>query len=264
MGQIKTVLNTYIMYSICLLCDVGQKSEDEIEDEDLDVSFRISVFKIPIPTSYSLKYATLLKDKEQDYFPTYPQPLSTIHQKPLINKKDILLEKNVREFFITHRTSIKLQVLHDIDKYYSEQKKEESHEKKVMAVTRAQDAKERVSLTVQENLNKKKYATQRQMAKDNKTIQDGLQQLWQDRFNYLENVRERRTLFLEEKNRKAKDRLLIQNLHNACTILTKQIIKINRLKNNETILKEKRLSVQQKLEQEKYQKDLLKHMKDIR
>nr|XP_019599320.1 PREDICTED: leucine-rich repeat and IQ domain-containing protein 3 [Rhinolophus sinicus] len=236
----------------------GQKSE--IEDEELDASVRISAFKMPIHTSDSVS-----KDKEQDSFPTYAQPFFTTHQKPILENKDMALEKKVRrEFLMTHRTGIKLQTLRDIDKFYSEQKMQESHEKKVMAITIAKVAEERAGLTVQETLNKKKYAAQRRMAKDKEAIQNGLQQLWQDRLNYLEQVRMRRALFLEEKNQKAKDRLLIQNLNNERTILTRGIIKFDRLKNNEAILKEKHQIVRQKLEQEKYQKDLLKYMKDFR
>ncbi|XP_044891949.1 leucine-rich repeat and IQ domain-containing protein 3 isoform X3 [Felis catus] len=248
------------------LIQKGQKeSEDETEGEELDASFRISVFKLPIHTSGSLKYAALLKEKEQDYFPTYVQPFSTTHQKPEITKKDMLLKGNVRkEFFTTHRTGIKLRTLCDIDKCYSEQKKQESHKKKITAVTLAQVAQERVSLAVQENLNKKKNAAQKLTAKDNETIRNGLQQLWQDRFNYLEKVKERRARFLKEKKQKAEDRLLIQNISNERTLLCKGMIKMDRLRKNQAVLQEKSLIVQQRLEMEKYQKNLLKQMKEIR
>ncbi|XP_004410891.1 PREDICTED: leucine-rich repeat and IQ domain-containing protein 3 [Odobenus rosmarus divergens] len=247
------------------LTQKGQKeSEDESKDEELDASFRISVFKLPIYTSDSLKYAALLKEKE-DYFPTYIQPFPTTHQKPTIKKRDMLLKSNVRkEFFTAHRTGIKLQTLWDIDKYYSEQKKQESHKKKITAITIAQGAQERVRSTVRENLSKKKNAAQKLIAKDNETIQNGLQQLWQDRFNYLDKVRERRALFLAEKKQKAEDRLLIQNISNERTLLSKGIIKMDRLRKNQAVLQEKSLIVQQRLEMEKYQKNLLKQMKEIR
>ncbi|XP_032726002.1 leucine-rich repeat and IQ domain-containing protein 3 isoform X3 [Lontra canadensis] len=242
----------------------GQKeSEDESENEELDASFRISVFKLPIHTSDSLKYAALLK--ENYYFPTYVQPFPTTHQKPAINKKDMLLKSNARkEFFTAHRTGIKLQTLRDIDKYYSEQKKQESHKKRIAAITIAQSAQERVRSTVQENLNKKKNAAQKLIAKDNETIQNGLLQLWQDRFNYLKKVRERRAMFLAEKKQKAEDRLLIQNISNERTFLSKGIIKMDRLRKNQAVLQEKCLIVQQRLEMEKYQKNLLKQMKEIK
>lgn len=251
---------------ICLLCDVGQKeSEDKIKDEELDVGFRISVFKLPVHTSDSLRYTALLKAKEQDYFPMYTEPLSTTHQKPVIKIKDMLLEKSVRrEFLTTQRTGMKLQALYDIDKYCSEQKKQASYKNKVTAVSVAQVAKERVRITIQENLNKKIHATHKLTARDNKTIQNGLQRLQQDRSNYLEKVKKRRVLFLEEKQQKAKDRLLIQNLNNERTLLTKAMTKIDRLKKKQAVLKEKSLIVQQKLATEKYQKDLLKQMKEIR
>ncbi|XP_067582677.1 leucine-rich repeat and IQ domain-containing protein 3 [Pseudorca crassidens] len=248
------------------LIQKGQKeSEDKIKDEELDVDFRISVFKLPVHTSDSLRYTALLKAKEQDYFPMYTEPLSTTHQKPVIKIKDMLLEKSVRrEFLTTQRTGMKLQALYDIDKYCSEQKKQASYKNKVTAVSVAQVAKERVRITIQENLNKKIHATHKLTARDNKTIQNGLQRLRQDRSNYLEKVKERRVLFLEEKQQKAKDRLLIQNLNNERTLLTKAMTKIDRLKKKQAVLKEKSLIVQQKLATEKYQKDLLQQMKEIR
>ncbi|XP_054422794.1 leucine-rich repeat and IQ domain-containing protein 3 [Pteronotus mesoamericanus] len=247
------------------LSQKGQESKDETEDEELHARFRISVFKPPIYSSGSLKYAAVSKEKKQDSFPTYVQPFPTTHQKPVIKKTHTLLEKNARrEFFTTHRTGIKLKTLCDIDKYYSEQKKQDSHKKEVIAVTMVQAAKERASSIVKETLYKKKCAAQKQMADDNRAIQAGLYQLWQDRVNYLEKVRERRALFLEGKKRKAEDRLLIQNLNNERTVLIKGITKLDRLNKNKALLKEKHLIVQQKLETEKYQKNLLKHMKEFK
>ncbi|XP_047644600.1 leucine-rich repeat and IQ domain-containing protein 3 [Phacochoerus africanus] len=248
------------------LIQKGQKeSEDEIEDEELDVSFRISVFKLPIYTSDSLKYTAVLKVKEQDSFPTCAQPFSTTHQKPVIKIKDTLLEKSVRrEFFTTQRTGMKLQTLCDIDKYGSEQKQQENHKNKVTAVRMAQVAQERIRLAIQENLDKKIYATHKLTARDNKTIQNGLQRLWQDRSNYLEKVKEKRALFLEGKNQKTQERLLIQNLNNERTFLIKGMNRIDRLKQKQAALKDKNLFVQQKLITEKYQRDFLKQMKEIR
>ncbi|KAB0361614.1 hypothetical protein FD754_005770, partial [Muntiacus muntjak] len=248
------------------LIDESQKeSEDETEDEELDVSFRISVLKLPIHTLDSLRYAALLRAKEQDYFPTYAQPFSPAHPKPVVKIKDMLMEKRIRrEFLATHRAGMKLQALCDVDKYFSEQKKQESSKNKVTAVSMAQKAQERIRITIRENLNNKIYATHKLTARDDEIIQDGLQQLYQDRSSYLEKVRERRAQFLEEKKQKAKDRLLIQNLNNECTLLTRGMTAIDRLKSKQAALKEKSLIVQQKLATEKYQRDLLKQMKEIR
>lgn len=253
------------MYCVCLLCDVGQESEHETEDEGLHASFRISVLKPPIHSSGSLKYAAILKEKKQDSSLTYATPFPTTHQKPVITKKHMPLEKNARrEFFTAPRTSIKLKTLSDIDKYYLEQKKQDSHKKKVIAVAKAQAAEEKASLTVQETLYEKRYATRKQMAEDKRAIQAGLYRLWKDRVCYLEKVRERRALFLEEKKQRAKERLLILQLNNERTVLTKGITKIDRLKKNETLLKEKCLIVKKKVEEEKYQKKLLKYNKEFR
>ncbi|XP_076976733.1 leucine-rich repeat and IQ domain-containing protein 3 isoform X2 [Tamandua tetradactyla] len=240
-----------------------RKSEDEIDVEEMDTSFRISGFKVPVQTSSPLTYAAVLKKQKKGPFPTYAQLLSVIHQKPII-KRHTLLERNVRkDFFATHRTGIKLQTLRDIDIYYTEQKKQESHKKKVTSVAQAQVAKGKVKQTVQESLNNKKYAAQKLIEKDKKTIQGGLQQLCQDRLNYIEKVRQRRALFLEEKKRKAAGRLLIQDLNNERNLLIQGMIKINRWKWNTAILKEKKQIVQQKREAEKYQKELLKQTKEI-
>ncbi|KAI4549429.1 hypothetical protein MG293_001759, partial [Ovis ammon polii] len=249
--------------TIILLCQ--KESEDETEDEELDVNFRISVFKLPIHTLDSLRYAAPLRAKEQDYFPMYAKPFSPAHQKPIVKIKDVPMEKKIRrEFLATHRAGMKLQALCDVDKYFSEQKKQESSKNKVTAVSMAQIAQERSRITIRENSNNKIHATHKLTARDDEIIQDGLQQLYQDRSSYLEKVKERRAQFLKEKKQKAKDRLLIQNLNNERTLLTKGMTAIDRLKNKQAALKEKSLIVQQKLATEKYQRDLHKQMKEIR
>ncbi|XP_008580888.1 PREDICTED: leucine-rich repeat and IQ domain-containing protein 3-like, partial [Galeopterus variegatus] len=212
----------------------------------------------------SLKYAAVLKEKKQDSFPIRSRPFSTTHPKRII-KKDTLLDRNIRrEFFTTHRAGMKLRTLSEIDKFYTEQKKQECHKEKKTAVAMAQVAQERVSITVNEYLNEKKYVAQKLIEKDNETLQGGLRQLRQNRFDYFEKVRKRRALFLEEKTQKAADRLLVQNLNNERTLLIKGMIKVDRLKQNEAVLKEKSLIVQKKLKAEKYQKNLLKQMKEFR
>ncbi|ELW68024.1 Leucine-rich repeat and IQ domain-containing protein 3 [Tupaia chinensis] len=251
------------MSNSSLLYNVDQKKTED-EEEELDTSFRLSVSKLPLHTSDSSMYATVLKEKRQDYFPAHAQPFSTTHQNP-VTKKDSLMERNIkREFFMTHRAGMKLQKLNEIDKYYTEQKKQECYKEKMTAVTMAQIARERVSLTLHEYLNNKKYTAQKLIEKDNEAIQNGLRQLWKDKFNYLEKVRARRSLFLKEKKQKAADHELVRNLNNERTLLMKGMIKIDRLKNDEAVQKKKQLIVQEKLTTEKRQKDLFKQWKDFR
>ncbi|XP_021567713.1 leucine-rich repeat and IQ domain-containing protein 3 [Carlito syrichta] len=246
------------------LIQKGQKkSEDETEDEELDTSFRISVSKLPIHTSGSLKYAAVVKEKKYDSCPEYAQTFSVTYPK-LIIKKDTLLEQRLRkDFFTTHRAGMKLRTLSDIDKYYAEQKKQECLKEKATTVAMAQTAQGRVCLAVQENLNKKRDAAQKLIEKNKETIQKGLQQLQQDRFHYLEKVRERRALFLEGKTQKTEERLLVQNINNERIFLTRGMFKVEKLKNNEAILREKRMVVQQRRRTEKYRKHLLKQMQEV-
>ncbi|XP_012298170.2 leucine-rich repeat and IQ domain-containing protein 3 isoform X2 [Aotus nancymaae] len=245
------------------LIQKGHDSKDEFVDEKLDTSFRISVFKLPIYTLGSLKNATVLKEKKQDFFLEYPQPLFTTPLKPII-KKDPPVERNIKEFFETQRAGMKLQTLVDIDKYYTEQNKQECHKEKVRVVAMAQLAQERGRVTVSKYLNEKICATQKLIKENNETIQNGLRQVWQNRFNYLEKTRERRALFLKEKSQKAAERLLVQNLNNERTLLTRGLLKVDRMKKNEAVLKEKSLIVKQKLKTEKTGKNLLKEIKKVR
>ncbi|XP_006831153.1 PREDICTED: leucine-rich repeat and IQ domain-containing protein 3 [Chrysochloris asiatica] len=246
------------------LVQKGQKEcEDEIKDDELDASFRMTVSKLPIYTLDLSKGAEVLKEQKQDRFPAYVQPLSAIHQKPTI-KRDTVSERNLGEFFITQRSGIKLQAPCDIDKFYSEQKKQESHMKKVTTIAKTQVDKGKVRQTAEESVNKRRYAIHQVNEKDTETIQNGLQQHWKDRLKYIEKVRERRIQFLEEKKQKTSERLLIQELSNERTIFLQGIIKVDKLRKNEAILKDKSLIVQQKLKIEKYKKELLKQMKEIR
>ncbi|XP_035107770.3 leucine-rich repeat and IQ domain-containing protein 3 isoform X1 [Callithrix jacchus] len=242
------------------LIQKGQDPKDEFVDGELDASFRISVFKPPIYTLDSLKNATVSKEKKQDSFLEYPQPLFSTPLKPII-KKDPPVERNIKEFFATQRAGMKLQTLVDIDKYYKEQNKQECLKEKVRVVAMAQLARERGRVTVSKYLNEKICATQKLIKENNETVQNGLLQVWQNTFNYLEKTRERRALFLKEKSRKAAERLLVQNLNNERTLLTRGLLKVDRMKKNEAVLKEKSLIVQQKLKTEKIGKNFLKEIK---
>ncbi|XP_004634088.1 leucine-rich repeat and IQ domain-containing protein 3 [Octodon degus] len=240
----------------------GQESVAETEDEELDTSFSISSFKLPIYTSSPLKYAEALKEKQVS-FPALTQPFSITQPKPLI-KKDTVLERKRRKKFPTQGLGIKLQMLNDVDEYYTEQKKQDLRTEKVKTVVTAQTAQARASITTEEKVIKKKDTERKLIERHKETIQRGLQQLLQERLNYLEKVKERRALFLEQKNQKAADHLLIQSLNNERTLLLKGMVNIDRLNKNEAVLREKKLMVQENLKAEKYQNIVLKHMKKIR
>ncbi|XP_051712321.2 leucine-rich repeat and IQ domain-containing protein 3 [Oryctolagus cuniculus] len=242
----------------------GQKELEDETGEDVDTSFSVSVLKLPIETSGSLKSDAPLKEKKQLLLPVCPKPLSTTHPKPII-KKETVSETNLRnEFFETRGAGIKPQTVNDIYKYYKEQKKQEFHKEKVTAVAMAKVAQERISLTVEENLNKKTHAAQKLRERDKEIVQIGLQQHCQARFNYIAKVRGRRTLFLEEKKRKAAERLLVQNLNNERALLIKGLLKVDRIKKKEANLKERHLISLRKLQEENIQKDLRKRMKEFR
>lgn len=246
-----------------MFCTVQKEPEDET-DEEFEPHFRVAVLKVPIHTSDSLKYAVLLKERKQVSFPVYVKPFSTIYPKPVI-RKETVLEKNLRkEFFETCGFGIHHKTVNDIDKYYTNQKNQEHHQEKAAAVAMAKAADKRVLLTVRENRNKKNYATKKLREKDKEMLQIGLQQHCQSRFNYIANVRGRRSMFLEEKQRKAAERLLVQNLNNERNLLIKGLIKVDRIKKIEAMQREKRLISMRKLQEEKLQRDLRKRVKEFR
>ncbi|XP_045148140.1 leucine-rich repeat and IQ domain-containing protein 3 isoform X2 [Echinops telfairi] len=237
-------------------------TKDEIEDEDFDDSFRVTVSKLPIYASDFSKDALVFKE-QKDAFPSYIQSHPVIHQKPIINRESASERNIIREFFITQRNGMKLKAVCDIDHYYMEEKKQRSHKEKLTAVAVANIARGKAQQTVKESVCKRNYIAQQIEGKHAEAIQKGLQQHWQDRANYIEQVRERRGRFLEEKKRKTADRLLIQDLNNGRTIFSQGIMRANRLRKNTAILKEKSNIVQQKRNMEKYQEELRKQMKKI-
>ncbi|XP_058537226.1 leucine-rich repeat and IQ domain-containing protein 3 [Ochotona princeps] len=241
-----------------------QKEPEDETDEEFEPNFRVSVLKVPIHRSDSLKCAVLLKEMKQFSFPAYVKPFSTTYPKPVI-RKETVLEKNLRkEFFETCGFSINHKAVNDIDKYFTNQKKQEHHQEKAAAVAMAKASQKRVVLAVRENRNKKNYATKKLREKDKEMLQIGLQQHCQSRFNYIANVRGRRSLFLEEKQRKAAERLLVQNLNNERNLLIKGLIKVDRIKKIEAMQREKRLISMRKLQEEKLQRDLRKRVKEFR
>lgn len=233
-------------------------------DEGKDTSFKISVFKIPIHTSDSVKWASVFKTKERDFSPVYRQPSFTSLQNPVNIKKDIMLNKNMKEFFAVHRAGIKLQPLCDVDTYYSEKKMLENHNKRISSVNMAHDSQEKATLKIQETLNEKIRNVNKQILKDEEMIQKTFYQFWEDRKLYLTKVRERRALFLEEKKQKTEERLLVQKLNNERTHVIKGMINMDRSKKNKAILNEKKRIVKQRQETERYRRGLIKQIQEMR
>ncbi|XP_012872291.1 PREDICTED: leucine-rich repeat and IQ domain-containing protein 3 [Dipodomys ordii] len=237
----------------------GQKEfGGETKNGRLDDSFQLSTFKLPIYTSDELKYVTLLKKERQAYFPTYAELFSTSHAEPII-KKDPLSVKN-----ITQSTSVKFQIFNDIDQYFITQKKEEQHKEKITATAMAQVAQRTRNMNIHEKLNNKRYTTQKRFIRDNETVQKCLKQCYQDRLHCLKKARHRGFQFLKEKNLKIHDRILVQNISNERILMSKRMDKVDRMKRNDAILKQKYHSTQEQHKEEKHQRHLLKQMKELR
>ncbi|XP_034356845.1 leucine-rich repeat and IQ domain-containing protein 3 [Arvicanthis niloticus] len=243
----------------------GQKEmRAESEDEDVDTKFRISAMKIPLYSSRSLKYGTMLKEMKWDYFPEYLQPFPATRQKPPVKRETQRELKERREFLATQRAGMKLSMFNDVDKYYSEQKQQEEEAKKFAAMVAAQVAQERARLNIGENLRKKISRTRRLMEKDNEKIQKGLQQIWKEKLTYLEKVRERKSMFLAEKKLNAADQSLVLSLNNERSILLRGMVQVDKLKRNLAQIKAKHLDVNEKWERQNYKHNLLMEMKKLR
>ncbi|XP_055978879.1 leucine-rich repeat and IQ domain-containing protein 3 [Sorex fumeus] len=241
-----------------------RKLKYDTEDEKLDKSFKISVFKVPIRTLDSVKCASVVKTKEQDSLPVYGQARYASLQKPVCTYKDIKLKKNMKEFFTVHRAGMRLQSLCDVDKYYSELKNLEEYHKRVSARNMTRASQEKATLKVKEILNEKIHNVKKHRLKEEETMQMGFQQFRQNRNLYLGRVKERRNLFLKEKRQKTEERLLIQNLSNERSRVLRGIIYMDRLKMNEEVQNEKKMIVKQRLETERFQRNLVKQMKEVR
>ncbi|XP_063138479.1 leucine-rich repeat and IQ domain-containing protein 3 isoform X1 [Rattus norvegicus] len=245
-----------------------QKGQNEMksdsEDEEVDTKFRISAMKIPLCPSRSLKYRAMLKEIKWDYFPEYLQPLPATRQKPQVKRETHEELKERRNFLASQRAGMDLHLFNDIDKYYSEQRQQEEEARKFAATAAAQVAQERARLNTSENLRKKISMARKLMQKDNETIQKGLRHIWKERLNYLEKVRERKSMFLAEKKLNAADQSLVLSLNNERSILLRGIIQVDKLKRDLSEMKAKHFDVIEKREKRKYKQNLLTEMKKLR
>lgn len=244
---------------------VGQKeSKSDVDDEEVDIRFRISVVKTPLYFLRSLKYGAMLREMKRDYFPDYLQPLPATRPKPAIERETLQQLRQRREFLTSQRTGMKLDMLYDLDKYHSERKHQEKQSEKSTAVVTAQIAQERAKLNIRESLRKKTYMAQKLVEKDNEIIHRGLRQIWEEKLAYLEKVRERKTMFLAEKKLNAADHSLVQTINNERSHLLRGIVHIDRVKQNMADLRQKCLDVNKKWNTEKNKQRLLRQMKELR
>nr|XP_048309483.1 leucine-rich repeat and IQ domain-containing protein 3 isoform X3 [Myodes glareolus] len=243
----------------------GQKeSKSDVEDEEVDTRFRMSVVKTPLYSPRSLKYGAMLREMKRDYFPDYLQPLPATRPKPAIERETLQQLRQRREFLTSQRTGMKLDMLYDLDKYHSERKHQEKQSEKSAAVVTAQIAQERAKLNIRESLRKKAYMAQKLEEKDNEIIHRGLRQIWEEKLAYLEKVRERKTTFLAEKKLNAADHSLVQTINNERSHLLRGIVHIDRMKQNMADLRQKCLDVNKKWNTEKYKQSLMRQMKELR
>ncbi|XP_036046293.1 leucine-rich repeat and IQ domain-containing protein 3 isoform X3 [Onychomys torridus] len=241
-----------------------KESKADSEDEEVDTGFRISAMKIPLYPPRSLKYGAVLKEMKRDYFPDYLLQLPATRPKPAIQRVTLKELRERREFVTSRIAGLNLHLLTDLDKYHSEQKRQEKQAEKSTAVIRAQIAEERARLSVRENLRRNLYMTQKLIEKDNEMIQKGLRQVWKEKLAYLEKARERKTMFLAEKKLNAADHSLVQTISNERSLLLKGIIQDERMKKNLSDLRVKHLNVKEKRKTQKYRQSLMRQMKELR
>ncbi|XP_027250997.1 leucine-rich repeat and IQ domain-containing protein 3 isoform X2 [Cricetulus griseus] len=243
----------------------GQKeSKADSEDEEMDISFRVSTLKIPLYSSPSLKYGSVLKEMKPDYFSDYLQPIPGTHPKPPIKRETLEELKKRKEFLASQRAGMKLFMFNDLDKYHSDRKHQEKQTEKSAVVVLAQAARSRARYSIRESLRKKTILAQKLMERDNEAIQKGLRQIWKEKLAYLEKVRERKTMFLAEKKLNALDHSLVQNTNNERTLLLKGIFQVDKMKKEMEELRQKHLIVVEQWRTEKFKQSMLRHMKEMR
>ncbi|EGW05984.1 leucine-rich repeat and IQ domain-containing protein 3 isoform X1 [Cricetulus griseus] len=243
----------------------GQKeSKADSEDEEMDISFRVSTLKIPLYSSPSLKYGSVLKEMKPDYFSDYLQPIPGTHPKPPIKRETLEELKKRKEFLASQRAGMKLFMFNDLDKYHSDRKHQEKQAEKSAVVVLAQAARSRARYSIRESLRKKTILAQKLMERDNEAIQKGLRQIWKEKLAYLEKVRERKTMFLAEKKLNALDHSLVQNTNNERTLLLKGIFQVDKMKKEMEELRQKHLIVVEQWRTEKFKQSMLRHMKEMR
>lgn len=230
----------------------------------MDISFRVSTLKIPLYSSPSLKYGSVLKEMKPDYFSDYLQPIPGTHPKPPIKRETLEELKKRKEFLASQRAGMKLFMFNDLDKYHSDRKHQEKQAEKSAVVVLAQAARSRARYSIRESLRKKTILAQKLMERDNEAIQKGLRQIWKEKLAYLEKVRERKTMFLAEKKLNALDHSLVQNTNNERTLLLKGIFQVDKMKKEMEELRQKHLIVVEQWRTEKFKQSMLRHMKEMR
>ncbi|XP_038601739.1 leucine-rich repeat and IQ domain-containing protein 3 [Tachyglossus aculeatus] len=235
--------------------------EDLSVEENLNVNFRISVSRAPMhDPELEKNIGMVYQQQKQDHQPEIPRFAPILPHHTSKHKIDYHQARKEKRLFAKTGESMRLAPLYAIDKTYKEKHKCEERRKRAHKVHQVQMARNEVNQNVREFLEKKKDYVQKQCEKDNRKIQGSLEQVQLRRSQLIQEARQRRSLFLEEKRRNAAERLLARNFNNQHAALTKELFRLDRSRKKEDIVEEKSLVVKECRESHKRWKEVVRKM----
>ncbi|XP_072505947.1 leucine-rich repeat and IQ domain-containing protein 3 isoform X2 [Notamacropus eugenii] len=235
--------------------------EEKIEDQEMDLNFRMPVIKVHMSPPSIYKYSSKPKEIKQEIYHRPVYRLCHFIDSQSKFKISHRLERDKKKEATRPGGTIDFAPLYSVDRQYRNKEKKENFQNKKQFVAMLHFDDEMTNENVQEYIQEKNHFIKKRNEDQNKKMEASAQKFQETRSKLMERFQERRGFFLEQAKLKAKERLMVEDMSNQITTLTKELFQYDRYKKKQDGMKKNKVIVKGMKETDKYHRELVKKMK---
>ncbi|XP_027729806.1 leucine-rich repeat and IQ domain-containing protein 3 [Vombatus ursinus] len=240
---------------------VSKVSEERTISQEINLNFIMPVIKVHMSLPSIFKHSSKPKEIKQELYhlPVYRLCHFTDGQSKF--KISHRLERDKKKDATRPHSIIDFSPLYSIDRQYRNREKMQNFQNKKQHVAMIHFADQMANENFQEYVQEKNYFIKKRNKDQSKKIEESLQKYQETTSKLMEKFQERRSCFLEEVKFKAQQRLMVEDISNQLTTLTKELFQFDRYKRKQDIVKNNKSIAKEMKETDKYHKELIKKMK---
>ncbi|XP_068949454.1 leucine-rich repeat and IQ domain-containing protein 3-like [Petaurus breviceps papuanus] len=235
--------------------------EEKTVDQEMDLNFRVPVIKVHISLPSIYKYSSKCKEIEQEVSHRPIYRLCNFLDGQSKFKISHRLERDKKKEASRSHDTIDFAPFYSIDRQYKNKEKMENFQNKKQFIAMIHFADEMANEDLKEYIQKKNYFIKKRNEDQSKKIEKSLKTFQDTTSKLMEKFKKRRSFFLEEVSLKAQEHLMVDDINNQLTTLTKELFQFDRYKVKQDGMHKNRILVKNMKETDNYRKELVKKMK---
>ncbi|XP_056670904.1 leucine-rich repeat and IQ domain-containing protein 3 isoform X2 [Monodelphis domestica] len=235
-------------------------AEEKIDYQEMDFSFSMPVMKARMHlTSPSLLLPKLKEIKPE----TYHRP--TFRLCHLVEKPEVqiipYLERVEKKKPARPLCTVDFGPLLSVDRQYLKKEQKRNQQEKIALIAMIHLTDEITNQSVRDYIQERILSVKKRNEEESKKINEHLENFQANKTRVMKEFHERKTKFLEERQQRTEDRMLVEEICNQHCTLTKELFQFDRFKKRQDVMNDKKEFVNKMRETEKYRKTLVKRMK---